>query len=288
MNIHITQNQKLLSLILLSLIFLALNSILCKAALSNNFIDAYSFTFFRIISASFTLVLIYFYKNKKLIFYKKTNWLSSFMLFLYAITFSYSYLGIEAGFGTLLLFGVVQVVMIFASLFYKEKLNTQKIIGIVLAILGLVYLLYPNESFEVSFHHAFLMIISGIAWAIYTVLGKKSLNALTNTMDNFVKASLFVILFYIVFSFDSLYYSFNGIVLAIVSGSITSAIGYLFWYEVLPKIQIITAGVIQLFVPILSIVFSMIFLNELLTNTLFFSTFIISIGILITIFSKTK
>ena len=288
MNISIQQNQKLISFIFLSLIFLALNSILCKAALINEFIDAYTFTFFRIISASLTLILIYFYKNKKIVFLKKSNWLSSFMLFLYAITFSYSYLSIDAGFGTLLLFGVVQIVMIFASLFFKEKINTQKALGIVLAVFGLVYLLYPNESFEISIYHAFLMIISGIAWAIYTVLGKKSSDALLNTMDNFIKASLFVILFYILFSFDNLYYSFNGILLAVISGSITSALGYLLWYEVLPKIQIITAGVIQLFVPILSILFSMIFLDELLTNTLMISTFIISLGILITIFSKSK
>lgn len=288
MLLNIKQNEKLLLTIFLSLIFLALNSILCKAALVSNLIDAYSFTFFRIISAALTLILIYLYKNKKLVFNTKTNWLSSFMLFIYAICFSYSYLSIDAGLGTLLLFAIVQLVMVFASLFYKEKINTQKIIGIVLAIFGLIYLLYPTETFEVSFYHAFLMIISGVAWAIYTIVGKKSVDALANTMDNFIKATLFIVLFYFVFTIDNLHYSFNGVVLALISGSITSALGYVLWYEVLPKIQIITAGVIQLFVPILSIIFSIIFLNEVLTNTLLVSTVIIILGILITIFSKTK
>lgn len=288
MLLNIKQNEKLLLTIFLSLIFLALNSILCKAALVSNLIDAYSFTFFRIISAALTLILIYLYKNKKLVFNTKTNWLSSFMLFIYAICFSYSYLSIDAGLGTLLLFAIVQLVMVFASLFYKEKINIQKVIGIVLAIFGLIYLLYPTQSFEVSFYHAFLMIISGVAWAIYTIIGKKSINALANTMDNFIKATLFVVLFYFVFTFDNLHYSFNGVVLAVISGSITSALGYVLWYEVLPKIQIITAGVIQLFVPILSIILSIIFLNETLTNTLLVSTVIIILGILITIFSKTK
>ncbi|MGB5791575.1 DMT family transporter [Poseidonibacter sp.] len=288
MLLNIKQNEKLLLTIFLSLIFLALNSILCKAALVSNLIDAYSFTFFRIISAALTLILIYLYKNKKLVFNTKTNWLSSFMLFIYAICFSYSYLSIDAGFGTLLLFAIVQLVMVFASLFYKEKINIQKVIGIVLAIFGLIYLLYPTQSFEVSFYHAFLMIISGVAWAIYTIIGKKSINALANTMDNFIKATLFIVLFYFVFTIDNLHYSFNGVVLALISGSITSALGYVLWYEVLPKIQIITAGVIQLFVPILSIILSIIFLNETLTNTLLVSTVIIILGILITIFSKTK
>ena len=53
--------------------------------------------------------------------------MTSFMLFLYAITFSYAYMNIDAGFGTLLLFGVVQVVMIVSSIYYKEQLTIIKL-----------------------------------------------------------------------------------------------------------------------------------------------------------------
>jgi drug/metabolite transporter (DMT)-like permease len=78
----------------------------------------------------------------------------------------------------------------------------------------------------------------------------------------------------------------KGLLLAFISGSITSAIGYVLWYEVLPKIQFITAGIIQLFVPIISIVISIIFLKESLSMTLFLSVTMIFIGILLTVFSK--
>jgi drug/metabolite transporter (DMT)-like permease len=281
-----TLNIKFIFFILLSLLFLGLNSVFCKLAISTNSIDAFSFTFFRLFFGSITLILIYFYKTKKLVFNKKTNWLSSFMLFLYAICFSYSFLNIDAGLGTLLLFAVVQIVMIVFSLFHKEKINVQKIIGMFLALFGLVYLLYPNETFEVSLFHGFLMIIAGIAWAVYTVLGKKSSDALYNTMDNFTKALIFVAIFYILFLPQNSFITQNGLFLAFISGSLTSAIGYVLWYSILPKIEFITAGVIQLFVPIISIIISIIFLNEILTLTLFLSTVIIFCGILLTIFSK--
>lgn len=277
---------KLFSLIVLSLFFLGLNSIFCKVAIANGYMDAYSFTFFRLFFASLTLVSIYFFKYKKIQFSKKENWITSFMLFLYAISFSYAYLGIDAGFGTLLLFGVVQLVMAFSSFFYKENLSIQKILGILIALFGLIYLLYPSETFEVSFFHSFLMIIAGLAWAVYTVLGKKSTNALESTMDNFLKATIFIVLFYFIFNVNSLTYSWQGLFFAFVSGSITSAIGYVIWYEVLPNMQIITAGIIQLFVPIISIVISVIFLDELLTINLLVSTLLICIGVLLTIFSK--
>lgn len=281
-----TINIKFIFLIALSLLFLASNSIFCKLALVNNYIDAYSFTLLRLLFGAITLVLIYFYKTKKIYFSKKINWLSSFMLFSYAICFSYSFINIDAGMGTLLLFTVVQIVMVLFSLFQKEKITVQKFFGVILALFGLAYLLYPKDSFEISLFHAFLMIIAGVSWAIYTILGKKSSDSLYNTMDNFVKSLIFIVIFYILFLPENMFITNKGLLLAFISGSITSAIGYVLWYEVLPKMQFITAGIIQLFVPIISIVISIIFLNESLTMTLFLSATMIFIGIILTIFSK--
>lgn len=121
------ENTRLVSFTTLSLLFLALNSILCKAALVNNYIDSYSFTFFRLFFGALTLIIIFYYKNKKLTISLEKNWITSFMLFIYAICFSYSYISLDAGFGTLLLFGVVQVTMFVSSLFLKEKINLQKV-----------------------------------------------------------------------------------------------------------------------------------------------------------------
>ena len=158
--------------------------------------------------------------------------------------------------------------------------------GVILALFGLAYLLYPKDSFEISLFHAFLMIIAGVSWAIYTILGKKSSDSLYNTMDNFVKSLIFIVIFYILFLPENMFITNKGLLLAFISGSITSAIGYVLWYEVLPKMQFITAGIIQLFVPIISIVISIIFLNESLSMTLFLSATMIFIGIILTIFSK--
>ena len=283
------ETLKLLTFIVLALIFLALNSILCKAALVNNYIDAYTFTFLRLLSASITLVAIYLYKNKRFSISLKSNWITSFMLFLYAICFSFSFLSIDAGLGTLLLFGVVQIIMALSAIFLKEKVNLQKILGIAVALGGLIFLLYPKHDFEISYFHAFLMALAGTSWAVYTIMGKKSIDALSNTMDNFIKATLFITLTYFLFLNEDMFFTTNGIFLAFISGSITSAIGYVIWYEVLPKMQILTAGVIQLFVPVISIFFSVVLLGELFTLDLFLSTIIISLGIVITLFSrKTK
>jgi drug/metabolite transporter (DMT)-like permease len=270
------------------LIFLSANSIFCRAALVDYNIDTYTFTFFRLFFGSITLVLILLYTKKefRLDIRLKGNWISSLMLFLYAICFSYSYLNMEAGIGTLILFAVVQLSMILVAILKKEKINLKKFLGISIAFAGLIYLLYPSQEFSLSLFHVLLMVVSGIAWAFYTILGKSSTDALKDTTINFVKTIPYLIVFFLLFAQD-LKYSSGGIFLAFLSGSITSAIGYVLWYLVLRNIQIITASVIQLIVPVLAIILSIILLDEKLSLTLILSTCMILGGIFISIYKKT-
>ncbi|MCT7486990.1 DMT family transporter [Aliarcobacter cryaerophilus] len=269
----------------------ALNSILTRMAIATQNIDAFSFTFLRIFAAMFMLLAIYFYKNKNLKISLKTNYLSGLMFFLYAIFFTYSYLNMAAGIGTLILFAVVQLTMIILALFLNEKLTLKKFIGITIAFGGLVYLLYPKDDFTISYFHAFLMFLSAIGWAIFSVLGKKSNNATLNATDSFVKAFIFTILFaifYLLFFENSLKIDFPTFIMAITSGSITTAFGVFLWYSILPKMQIMTASIIQLIVPIIAIILSIVFLNETFTFELFISTIIILLGIFIALYKKRK
>lgn len=280
-------NLKLSILTFLALFSLSSNPVLCRMAMITNQIDAVSFTFFRILSGAIFLLLIYFYKTKTFDLNLKTNYLAPFMLFLYAITFSFSYENMQAGIGTLILFAVVQLTMIFMAFKHKESLSLQKLFGIILAFGGLVYLLYPKEDFSLSYFHTFLMIISGIAWAFYTLIGKKSTNAFFSTKDNFLKASLMALVF-MIFYFDKLTFDSYTLFLAIVSGVVTSALGYIIWYMVLPKIDILTAGVLQLLSPLIAIILGILFLNEELSFELFVSTFVILFGIFVVLYGKKR
>ncbi|MCT7466526.1 DMT family transporter [Aliarcobacter cryaerophilus] len=282
---------KLIGLIFIVLLFFASNSILARMAIFTQNIDAFSFTFLRIISAMVILLFIYFYKNKKIKIDFRNNYISGFMFFLYAICFSYSYINMAAGIGTLILFAVVQLTMIIVAIFLNEKLTLKKFIGIAIAFGGLVYLLYPKDDFTISYFHAFLMFLSAIGWSIFSVLAKKSNNATLNATDSFVKAFIFTIffaIFYLFFFENSLKIDLYTTSLAIISGSITTAFGVFIWYSILPKMQIMTASIIQLIVPIIAIILSIVFLNETFTFELFISTIIILLGIFIALYKKRK
>ncbi len=275
-------STKLILAIFITLLFFASNSLLARAALFHSNIDAYSFTFFRLFSGAIVLLILLYFKEKELALHVKKNWLSSFMLFLYAISFSYSYINLNAGIGALILFAVVQLTLIVFALIYKEKISMRKIIGLLLALSGLFYLLYPNQNFDISLYHAFLMIIAGFAWGIYTILGKNSTNAVLHTADNFFKSIFYLVLFYLFFV-HSTHIDSKGIILAMISGGITSALGYTLWYYILPKISIMASGALQLLVPPISIFLSIFLLDEALSFTLVISTIIILGGIFITI-----
>ena len=277
---------KLLLLTTVTLILLAANSILCRAALLDSHLDAYTFSFLRLFFGALVLLIILLIREKKISINLKTNWLNSFFLFLYAITFSYSYVDMEAGIGTLILFAVVQLTMIVFAIIKKEHLTAKKAFGIAIAFSGLVYLLFPSEEFSLSLFHTFLMFLSGIAWAFYTILGKTSKNALNDTTENFLKTIVFLLIFFVLFV-DSINITAYGIFLAFISGGIASGIGYVLWYKILKDMEIITASVIQLIVPVIAIFLSILILDETLTSTLILSTALIISGIFISIYKKS-
>jgi drug/metabolite transporter (DMT)-like permease len=273
------QSHSFLTLnIILALLFLASNSVLCKLAFVNDGIDAFSFTAIRLFSGALVLFVLVFLTTQPKIKQKGSLFLG-FLLFLYAICFSYSYLLIDTGIGALILFGMVQITMIGYAL-VKKMVTPIKLIGALIAFLGLAVLLFPSKEFSISLEGFFLMAIAGIAWGIYSILGKNIQNPLQTTSRNFFYSMLFIVLLSF-FLTDTLHVSSAGFWFAFLSGGITSGMGYVLWYIVVQKIQTTTASIIQLSVPVVSTIGGIIFLKEELTFQLILATIIILSGIAI-------
>src|SRR5574344_1830116 len=108
---------KLVVLVFIVLLFFASNSILARMAIFTQNIDAFSFTFLRIISDMVILLFIYFYLYKKIKTNFRNNYISKFIFFLYSIYFSYSYINIAPSIVTFILLAVVQLTIIIIALF---------------------------------------------------------------------------------------------------------------------------------------------------------------------------
>jgi drug/metabolite transporter (DMT)-like permease len=75
----------------------------------------------------------------------------------------------------------------------------------------------------------------------------------------------------------------TGVVLAIVSGAVTSGLGYVIWYAALPALSASTAGAVQLLVPAVAAAGGLIWLGEPLTAALAGATLLILAGIGLTL-----
>ena len=268
----------------LALIAFAANSVLCRLALGEEAIDASSFTVIRLLSGATVLLTIISINRNKTSLPTKGSWSASLMLFLYAITFSFAYITLDTGTGALILFGSVQITMILLSLISGTRLHITEWAGIAVAFTGFVYLILPGVTAPSTIGFL-LMTIAGIAWGIYTLMGRGSKNPLMDTAYNFLRTIPLVIILVIV-AIKTAHYSFEGILFAALSGGIASGIGYTIWYIALGGLSVTQAAVVQLLVPVIAALGGVIFVSEIVTLRLIVSATMILGGVLMVVLGR--
>ena len=268
----------------LALIAFAANSVLCRLALGEGSIDAFSFTIIRLLSGAIVLLAIIRINRNKTGSSEKGSWSASLMLFLYAITFSFAYITLDTGTGALILFGSVQITMLLLSVISGNRLHITEWVGITIAFTGFVYLVLPGVTTP-SAVGFLLMAIAGIAWGIYTLKGRGSKSPLMDTGYNFLRTIPLVIILIIV-TIKNVNYSSEGILLAVLSGGIASGIGYTIWYIALGGLSATQAAVLQLLVPVIAALGGVIFVSEEITLRLMLSAAMILGGILMVVLGR--
>jgi drug/metabolite transporter (DMT)-like permease len=244
-----------------TLVAFAANSLLCRTALGGHLIDPVSFTTIRLVSGALALIIIMRLSgesNKPQ--QAKGSWGSGLALFAYAAAFSLAYVWLSTGMGALILFGSVQVTMISVALKSGEKLGPVQWIGLAAAISGFIYLVMPGISAPDPLG-ALLMCISGIAWGVYSIRGKGVSTPVVMTAGNFTRSAPMAIIAAAI-AFSSVHLEPFGVLLALVSGIITSGLGYVLWYKALQSLTTTQASAVQLMVPVIAAFGGVAFLSE--------------------------
>jgi len=267
----------------LAMIAFASNSLLCRLALKQTAIDPATFTFVRVFSGAIALWLVT--RMRGISLDKSGNWPSALALFVYAAAFSFAYVGLPAGTGALLLFGAVQVTMILWGFHKGERLDLIQVFGLIIALAGVVVLVFPGLSAP-PLIGAMLMLSAGVAWGIYSVRGKVAGDAVAVTTGNFVRAVLFVAAGSLAL-ISHAHVDVAGIGYAIISGAITSGLGYVIWYSALSGLRATSAATVQLSVPILAAAGGILLLGEPITLRYVFASVAVLGGIALVIWERT-
>lgn len=292
----------------IALLAFAANSLFCRMALAEGYIDAWGFTIIRLMSAAVCLGVImtlhayrlrsqavkYSHTDREALLNDKGSWLSSFSLVVYALCFSLAYVALDTGTGALILFSAVQLTMIGWGIYKKEQLSTLQWLAFFVAVAGFIYLMLPSVAAP-SLLAATLMAVSGVAWGVYSIRGKSCISPLRATGFNFVRSLVAVPILLIVGIYlnntgvtnshlESI--TTKGIVLACASGAIASGMGYSIWYTAMPLLKNTQAAIVQLCVPVLAALLGVVFLSEPLTVPFVVASAIILGAVLVFILNK--
>lgn len=262
-------------LTILAMVAFAANSVLNRMALAAGQADALTYTGVRLASGGLMLLVILAWRGAP----PRRGRIggspgAALALFIYAIAFSWAYLALAAGTGALLLFAAVQLGMLGWAIWTGDRPGGLEWAGFATATLFLVLLLMPGITAPAPASAA-LMVLAGLAWAVYTLLGRGSSRPLADTGGNFLRCLPIAVILVLPGLFAQTT-SLSGWLYAVASGALASGLGYALWYSVLPALDRSTAAFVQLTVPALAAAGGVVFISEPLTLRLVFC----SIGIL--------
>jgi len=267
----------------LAMIAFASNSVLARMALKHTDIDAASFTAIRLISGALVLLLVVRVGNRPS--GGRGSWWSAAALFAYAAGFSFAYVNLPTATGALLLFGAVQVTMIVYGFWAGERLLKRQLAGLALAFGGLLLLFLPGVSTAPPMASSLLMLGAGVCWGVYSLRGRSAGDPVHTSAGNFTRAVAFTVVLSF-FMLSRLSLDVTGIWYAVISGALTSGLGYVAWYMAMPMLKATNAAVIQLSVPVIAAAGGVVFLDESITLRLALASAAILGGIALVIVQK--
>lgn len=259
---HGAPSARAVALTVLAMLAFAGNSLLCRLALRGETIDPGSFTALRLAAGAATLLLILKLGGQSFSPRRHGAAVPALMLFIYAAGFSYAYVSLDAATGALLLFGSVQATMIAAALWRGERPRRAEALGWIAAAAGLGWLLVPGAGAPAP-GGAVLMAAAGVAWGLYSLPGRRASAPLPSTAANFLLSLAALPLLLPVTSMTGgVAISGKGAGLAMLSGAVTSGVGYVLWYAALRELAALQAALVQLSVPVITALGGILLLAE--------------------------
>jgi len=277
-------------LILIAVIFWGTSFIATKIAL-RELTPEMILTLRLIIAVIFLFVIGTTLKNSFSI--KKKNLIGIFVLALVAafhIWIQITGLSFTTASNTGWIIGTAPVFMaILGLIFFKEKISSVKLLGIVIAIFGLVVLVSKGDFLSISFIQNkgdFLVLGSAFTWGVYSTVNKKISISYPPLMTIFY---LFFLMLLLILPFslsgkeiDSvLHLSFDGWLAIFFLGLFCSGVSYVIWAQALRDMESARVGAFLYLEPFVTVLGAWFMLGELITPVMMLGGIIIIIGVIL-------
>lgn len=266
--------MRIVLLTTIAMVAFAANSVLARLAFATAGAEPLSYTAIRLASGALVLFLLLSLRQGQPARTVGGSWLAAAALFGYALAFSIAYILLGAGTGALILFASVQIGILGWAILKGDRPGRLEWLGLGIALAAFAWLVSPGL---VAPHPlgTVLMIIAGVCWAAYTLLGRGSKSPLVDTAGNFSRTAPVAAVLLLVAVFGQPI-EFGAAAFAVASGAVASGLGYAVWYAALPGLPRTTAAIVQLTVPAIAALGGVLFIGEAFTTRLI----VASLGIL--------
>lgn len=174
-----------------------------------------------------------------------------------------------------------------ALIFFKEKLNSIKVIGIIIATFGLLLLVGNGNPANIDLiknKGDLLILSSAFTWGIYSMVNKKISLTYSPVMTIFY---LFVMMAFIIIPFSVSDASIGSIknlsgvgwIALLFLGLLCSGVAYVIWAYALREMESAKVGAYLYFEPFVTVITAWIFLDENIALFMVLSGLIITAGV---------
>ncbi len=258
-------------------------------------VGPFSAAFFRFAIASVFLVFLAWKVEGKITLIKKRQILPVFLLgltgvFCYNLFFFKGLKLIEASRAAIIIANNPIFITLFSAIFFKEKLNTLKITGILISVCGAIIAISRGDVLEILQGNLglgeFYIFLCVVSWVIFSLLGKTvmaDLSPLSSVTYSSITGT--ILLFPPALReglADCIYYSISDWWNIFYLGFFGTVLGFVWFYEGINQIGPTKAGLFINFVPISAILLAFLILGEPLTLSLLIGTLLVSTGVFLT------
>ena len=200
---------------------------------------------------------------------------------------------IDSGLTAIMVGTMPLMTVILAHFFTNEKLSITKIIGFIFGFIGIVILFLPSDfSIEITenWFSQLIIIIAAFCYAVTTVIAKRAPDtpATIGACMMLICAATACLFVALLTGFPSSMPPLLGILTAFGLGVGSTAFASILLLYVIDQTGPSTVAKINYFVPLASVIFGVIILDEILSIRIFIAFVIILIGMFISQIKKSK
>lgn len=253
---------------------------------------------YRLIIGAILIIIYVKFKGLNLPSIKDKRWIWYFAMGLIGMVIPFFLLStgqviIDSGLTAIMVGTMPLMTVILAHFFTNEKLSITKIIGFIFGFIGIVILFLPSDfSIEITenWFSQLIIIIAAFCYAVTTIIAKRAPDtpATIGACMMLICAATACLFVALLTGLPSSIPPLLGILTAFGLGVGSTAFASILLLYIIDQTGPSTIAKINYFVPLASVIFGVIILDEILSMRIFIAFVIILIGMFISQIKKSK